>query len=429
MATKPPPSIPQKKGYLLALGQRGKQWKNRYFVIKDNFLHYFKQDSDVKPDGVIPLESCSVAPHQRGDKVDKDNCFELVACNRSYLLCAKDPKDMEEWISDLTRASKLTIEDFYELCETLGCGTFSKVKRAVHRRTGLTYAIKVIDKAALAENRESLLTEISILKQVKHSNVIGLIEIFETRRKLFLVMEMLTGGELFDRVVEKGTFSEKDASELMKKVLEATEYLHNLGIVHRDLKPENLLYTDKSDAAEIKVADFGLSKFVSANDLLKTACGTPGYVAPEVLTLQGYQKAVDLWSIGVILYILLCGSPPFYAENDADMFELIKEARYDFPEPYWTDISDSAKDLVRNLLQKDPKKRYTTKQALAHPWIAGGAAKNQVNEMMMETMKKFNARRKFRQTIHGVIATRRWMRSYRDSMDKEAEKATEGASS
>ena len=178
MATKPPPSIPQKKGYLLALGQRGKQWKNRYFVIKDNFLHYFKQDSDVKPDGVIPLESCSVAPHQRGDKVDKDNCFELVACNRSYLLCAKDPKDMEEWISDLTRASKLTIEDFYELCETLGCGTFSKVKRAVHRRTGLTYAIKVIDKKLLSP--AFLHLEINALARCRdHPNIIQLVAAYD----------------------------------------------------------------------------------------------------------------------------------------------------------------------------------------------------------------------------------------------------------
>ncbi len=238
--------------------------------------------------------------------------------------------------------------------------------------------------------------------------MINLKEIFETRKKLYLVMDVLDGGELFDRIVESGTFSEKDASRLSRSIISATKYLHELGIVHRDLKPENLLYTDRSPQAEIKVADFGLSKFVQAGELLHTACGTPGYVAPEVLMLQGYGKSVDLWSIGVIIYILLCGFPPFYADSDSEMFELIKEAEYSFPSPYWDKISDSAKDIVRKLLNKNPDKRLTSDQALAHTWVTGASASAEVNSHLIETLKEFNARRKFQQGVGKLITLNRF---------------------
>ena len=193
---------------------------------------------------------------------------------------------MDEWCQAISASAKLTIKDFYDIKEVLGQGTFSKVKLGLLRRgekgtIGKPYAIKVIDKATLAENREALLTEISIMKQVNHPNVICMIEIFETRRKLYLVMDVLTGGELFDRIVEKGTFSEADAAMLVQKIIGATQYIHNLGIVHRDLKPENLLYASQASDSEIKIADFGLSKFVGKDELLKTACGTPGHVVPR----------------------------------------------------------------------------------------------------------------------------------------------------
>lgn len=408
-----------KEGYLAALGQKGKEWKSRYFLIKENFLHYFKKKGDKKPDGVIPLESCFIGVTEKCEQQDKAHCFELVACNRSYLLASNSAEDSAEWVAAIQRAASLTIEDFYDIKETLGTGTFSKVKRGCRRKDNVDYAIKIIDKVALVENRESLLTEISILKLVKHPNVIGLVEIFETRRKLYLVMEMLTGGELFDRIVERGFFSEKYASSLIKKVVHAIQYLHTLGICHRDLKPENLLYSNGEDDAEIKIADFGLSKFVS-QDPLKTACGTPGYVAPEVLDLTGYGKPVDMWSVGVILYILLCGFPPFYADSDAEMFEFIKQARFDFPQPYWTNISPAAKDLVCKLLEKDPEKRYTTTEVLNHPWISGNAAPDEQNELVIETMRRFNARRKFRQGIQGVIATQRFTKALTNKKQENA---------
>lgn len=398
-----------RQGVLKALGQKGKDWKPRHFVIKDNFLHYYKKADDTRPDGVIPLEGCAVAAAEKGaGKVDCDCAFELISCSRSYLLRAETEESTGLWIAAIQKASRMTIRDLYDIKRELGAGTFATVKLGVLRSTGQAYALKVVSKQALADNREALLTEISILKQVDHKNVIGLNDIFETRKNLYLVMDVLDGGELFDRIVESGTFSEKDASDLSRSIIGAVQYLHGLGIVHRDLKPENLLYTDRSANAEIKIADFGLSKFITDDTNLTTACGTPGYVAPEVLLMQGYGKAVDLWSVGVIIYILLCGFPPFYAENDNEMFELIKEADYDFPSPYWDKISDSAKDLVRGLLQKNPDIRLKSEDALKHPWVIGESASTEVNTELIATLKEFNAKRKFQQGVGKLITINRF---------------------
>ncbi|PIK45486.1 Calcium/calmodulin-dependent protein kinase type 1D [Apostichopus japonicus] len=150
----------------------------------------------------------------------------------------------------------------------------------------------------------------------------------------------VSGGELFDRIVDKGSYTEKDASDLIRQVLEATAYVHDKGIVHRDLKPENLLFYCKDENSKIMISDFGLSKMEGSGDM-STACGTPGYVAPEVLAQKPYGKAVDVWSLGVISYILLCGYPPFYDENDSKLFEQILNADYEFDSPFWDEISDS----------------------------------------------------------------------------------------
>ncbi|OWK02751.1 CAMK1, partial [Cervus elaphus hippelaphus] len=244
-----------------------------------------------------------------------------------------------------------------------------------------------------------------VLGTIKHPNIVALDDIYESGGHLYLIMQLVSGGELFDRIVEKGFYTERDASRLIFQVLDAVKYLHDLGIVHRDLKPENLLYYSLDEDSKIMISDFGLSKMEDPGSVLSTACGTPGYVgaegpglglwaakkrelqgrdllipcplpstAPEVLAQKPYSKAVDCWSIGVIAYILLCGYPPFYDENDAKLFEQILKAEYEFDSPYWDDISDSAKDFIRHLMEKDPEKRFTCEQALQHPWIAGDTA-------------------------------------------------------
>jgi len=253
----------------------------------------------------------------------------------------------------------------------LGSGAFSIVKLAIHKKTKDQRAIKIIDKDAIKEKKEMLEREVDILKRIQHPNIIAVVEIYETPRYLNLVMELATGGELFDSIVSRGKYSEKDAARIVQQVASACSYLHSIGIVHRDLKPENLLLENKSPDSRVKIADFGLSKMMEAQSVLQTACGTPGYVAPEVLIGEGYNQEVDVWSIGVIMYILLCGFPPFYAENNSKLFEKIMSGSYSFPSPYWDKISSSAKDLIRCMLVVDPKKRFTSIQVSEHPWIRG----------------------------------------------------------
>ncbi|XP_070601700.1 calcium/calmodulin-dependent protein kinase type 1G isoform X2 [Erythrolamprus reginae] len=195
-------------------------------------------------------------------------------------------------------------------------------------------------------------------------------------RKTFVFMEVLgsvSGGELFDRILERGVYTEKDASVVIQQILKAVHYLHENGIVHRDLKPENLLYLTPEEDSKIMITDFGLSK-MEQNGIMSTACGTPGYVAPEVLEQKPYSNAVDCWSIGVITYILLCGYPPFYEETESKLFEKIREGYFEFDSPFWDDISESAKDFISHLLEKDPNKRFTCEKALRHPWIDGNTA-------------------------------------------------------
>jgi len=234
-----------------------------------------------------------------------------------------------------------------------------------------TVAIKQIEKANITTENENkrLQTEVEILKKVSHPNIVCLRELYETKTRLSLVMDLVEGGELFDKIVDKGQFSEKEASIVIFKVLSAIDYLHDLNIAHRDLKPENLLLAKDNDT-EVMLSDFGLSKIIGTNTLMQTACGTPYYVAPEVLTALPYDKEVDLWSIGVITYLLLCGFPPFYGETLPEVFEQIMKADYDFPDPYWDDVTLTAKDFIQKLLVVDPKSRLHAKSALNHPWIS-----------------------------------------------------------
>ena len=176
------------------------------------------------------------------------------------------------------------------------------------------------------------------------------------------MLDYVEGGELFDRIVEEGNFTERDASRITKQMTDAIQYLHENGIVHRDLKPENLLFRDHTPGSDILLTDFGLAKIMDDTIALKTACGTPNYVAPEILMQRGYGKQVDVWSLGVILFIILCGYPPFYDEQDPVLFELIMKGKFEFDERYWSEVSKPAKELISQMLQVDPVKRFDTYQ-------------------------------------------------------------------
>jgi len=246
---------------------------------------------------------------------------------------------------------------------------------AENRESGEKVAIKIIAKKNVSENfKKNLAREIKILKQVDHPNIICLKDMYNSEDQFFFVMELASGGELFERIVDKGMYSEDDAKNLIKRMIAALEYLHSKGIAHRDLKPENLLLQSKESDSEVKIADFGLSSIMSSQTLLQTACGTPAYVAPEVLKNEGYDTIVDMWSVGVITYILLCGFPPFYADSVKELLKVVVKAEYSFPSPYWDDISPQAKDFIKKLITA-PSKRMTASEAKSHPWLKTSGSK------------------------------------------------------
>ncbi|XP_017869110.1 PREDICTED: calcium/calmodulin-dependent protein kinase type 1 isoform X2 [Drosophila arizonae] len=330
---------------------------------------------------------------------------------------SKDTKELNKQVS---------IEEKYNLHGLLGTGAFSEVRLAESKDTpGDHFAVKIIDKKALKGKEESLENEIRVLRRfsanhfdgnspngtrLTHPNIVQLLETYEDKAKVYLVMELVTGGELFDRIVEKGSYTEKDASHLIRQILEAVDYMHEQGVVHRDLKPENLLYYSPEDDSKIMISDFGLSKMEDSG-IMATACGTPGYVAPEVLAQKPYGKAVDVWSIGVISYILLCGYPPFYDENDANLFAQILKGEFEFDSPYWDEISESAKHFIKNLMCVNVEKRYTCKQALGHPWISGNEASSKnIHGTVSEQLKKNFAKSRWKQAYYAATVIRQMQR-------------------
>jgi len=324
--------------------------------------------------------------HKLGDKKDKKKKEEKKKVPPRPLVAQKSLTVLNESRTEVV-AEK--IEDVYTFGRELGSGAFSTVRLGTHNASGEQFAIKIIDKKNVKQDLHRLAIEMDVLKSVCHPNIIELKEIFETDETLYIVTEVVSGGELFDRIVEKGSYSEKDAAMLIRKLIEALDYLHDKNIVHRDLKPENLLLKSKNEDTEVKLADFGLSKVLGNEVLMQTACGTPGYVAPEILKAEGYGKGVDLWSVGVITYILLCGFPPFYNENVPALFESIINAEFDYPDEYWSHISDDAIDFIDNLLVADPSKRMDAKAALQHTWLQGNAPSTPLKAVQTK-LKEYN---------------------------------------
>lgn len=268
----------------------------------------------------------------------------------------------------------------YDLKDVIGVGSTSTCHRCVRKSDGMEFACKVIDKKQIEIKYTGLMEqfniEIKVLKLLNHPNIIHLADTYETSDKIYMIMEVMKGGELFDYVVEKGTLSEEEASVLVRKVTSAVAHMHSLNIIHRDLKPENLLLTSKGPNAEVKLIDFGLAKVMSdaVQDQARSFLGTRGYLAPEMLQRHTYDKAIDIWALGVIVFVLLCGCLPF--DDDSAKIETESDARLKFTLrfPRWaSNLSDAAKDLLLKLLAVDPKDRITADQALRHSWVAGKA--------------------------------------------------------
>lgn len=261
------------------------------------------------------------------------------------------------------------IKSEYTFIKELGKGNFGKVFQAVHNESGLTRAIKVIIKVNVVDYI-TFINEMKVLKTLDHPNIVNVIETFETENLCFLVLELCSGGDLLERIVAERNFSEQKAVFIMKSLFSALSYCHRNNICHLDLKPENCVYLSKDSESELKLIDFGLSAVATEDEILHDKKGTPYYVAPEVLS-GNYNYKADCWSLGVIMYMLLTGSPPFNGNNSKEILMSVYNSSYSFRHPTFRLISDSAKDLISKLLVKDVNRRFSAEQAFNHEWIQG----------------------------------------------------------
>lgn len=319
----------------------------------------------------------------------------------------------------ILKSSKNVASKYLKIQE-IGIGTFSKVYRVQNKTNYNVCACKEISKEKLADFSK-FINEINILSKCDHPNIIKLYEVFEDSKHINLIMEECTGGELFQRILDitdnGEKFSEKEVAVIFKQLMSAVCYCHNQGICHRDLKPENILFLNKEKDSPIKVIDFGISKiFGEIRPLMKNAkqekntmsarVGTAYYISPEVL--QGnYDHKCDIWSCGVILYLLLCGYPPFDGETENDIYKAISKKKFTFPEEEWKDISDEAKDLIKHMIC-EPDKRYNAESVLNHVWLEKLApnAKESLSKLNIENLREYKNSYKLKKVGIFFIASR-----------------------
>eukprot|EP00116_Pleurobrachia_bachei_P002683 sb/3462945/ len=296
------------------------------------------------------------------------------------------------------------IEEEYEILDrTLGYGSFSQVRLCQHRKTGIDYAVKIIDKT-----RYDVEEEVHVLLRYSgHPNIISYKDIYDDGRKVFIVLELMQGGELLDQIVESQAFSEREAAEILHTVVQTVNFLHQEGVAHRDLKPSNIMYCDKSyKPSSLRIVDFGFAKELRAeNGLLMTPCYTANFVAPEVLKQQGYDAAIDIWSLGVLLYTMLSGHTPF-ALSDTDspkaILERIGKGEFDMTGRLWDSISEGAKDLIRSMLDVDPRRRISAQKILSHQWIT---RRDKLNSSKLERRGKNSIKKMVEATFSALNIT------------------------
>lgn len=316
----------------------------------------------------------------------------------------RDKKEKEKSSNDLKLSKgnfvnfkKGSVDNEYELRETLGSGAFAKVVKVVHKKSGQFRALKIIKKQK-DQDPARMYLEVEILKKLVHPNIMQIFEFFEDRKNFQIITELCEGGELFDMIVQKGNFGENEAAWVMKQLLSAVNYIHTNSICHRDIKPENILLDTKKDNI-IKIIDWGTARFFDKNKKMNKISGTPYYIAPEVL-FEKYDEKCDVWSCGVIMYILLCGYPPFNGENDSEILAKIKLGEFSFPDEEWESVSDAAKKLIRLMLTKKPEDRPSAGECLNHPWLKENNKRDvnvNLGKKCLNNMRKFHAGRKLQQ--------------------------------
>ncbi|CAI5468453.1 unnamed protein product [Closterium sp. Yama58-4] len=301
------------------------------------------------------------------------------------------------------------VKNHFTIGRELGRGQFGVTYLCTDKSTGEQYACKSIAKRKLvtAEDVEDVKREVAIMHHlVDHPNVVKMKGAYEDKHSVHIVMELCAGGELFDRIIARGHYSERAAANLIRTVVSVVEYCHANGVMHRDLKPENFLLASKKEDAPLKATDFGLSIFYKPGETFSDIVGSAYYVAPEVLRRK-YGPEADVWSCGVILYILLCGVPPFWAESEQGIFDAVLKGHIDFSSDPWPLISSSAKDLIKRMLKQDIKDRMTAREVLQHPWVKvdGEASDVPLDSAVLTKLKQFSAMNKMKRLALKVIAS------------------------
>ncbi len=297
------------------------------------------------------------------------------------------------------KSNKLNID--YKIIKKLGAGAFSEVFLVQNRVTGVFDVAKIIETASLSGfEGEDIMNEIKTLAEMDHPNIMKIKGYYMTANHLYIISEYLSGGELFDRIIEAKNFSEAKAANVIEQVLSAVSYLHKHSIIHRDLKPENIVFESKNEGSLIKIIDFGTSKKIGKDQKLKNRLGTAYYIAPEVLTML-YDSKCDIWSCGVILYVLLFGIPPFNGKTDDEIFDKIKKGVFKFPEG-GAKVSEEAKKLIARMLTKNPEQRPTADQCLKDPWFQRMRDKSfseASDPMTMGNLREFKSKSQFQKAI------------------------------
>jgi len=323
---------------------------------------------------------------------------------------ARSPAQQAALVESLCLTEKEFYKKYWIEEDELGKGSFAKVRKVTRKADGDIFALKMIKKAGKsAEDLVALQREIAILAKLNHENVVKLMDWCETKKRIYMVVQFCDGGDVFERILKQKTFSEKEAAHVVRKVAEGLRHVHDNHIIHRDLKPDNLMYLTKDATSNIMIIDFGLAGDASHGPL-STPCGTAHYVAPEVLSGKAYNGKADMWSLGVIIYMLLCGFPPFFDAqgNQKRLYKLIKLGKYRFPSPYWDYVSEPAKDLIKQLLTLDVEKRLSAQQVMAHKWVnpTPDVQHMDLGKMYMEQMEHFSSSRHFVDAgmkIHGNV--------------------------
>jgi len=340
---------------------------------------------------------------------------EIIACppqqQQEEKVMNKDDFKIREGL--MVQETKGDPSLLYDEISVLGEGAFGKVVKIRHKISKVLRAMKIIQKDKLdmkSDDEKALINEMNVVKTLDHPNIMKVYEYFNTPKCLYIISELFTGGELFDKIKANQYLSEKVSVYLMKQLLSAVDFCHQNNIIHRDLKPENILIESEEEARKefftIKVIDFGTSDKLKKDQKFEEQIGTPLYIAPEVLS-GSYNEKCDLWSCGVIMYIMLCGVPPFQGENDDEIYQKIKKNDVKFEEEIWDRISDKAKDLIKRFLTKNIKKRISAKEALEHPWIKdmkkiNKISKEDLNEVV-NNLRKYSATKKLQQSTLAYI--------------------------